>query len=56
MITADNVAAAGPVSKIRLLGDYHHPTRIAFVEFTNAESARAALNCSGALLGKTQGL
>ncbi|DBA85978.1 TPA: Poly(A) RNA polymerase cid11 [Trebouxia sp. C0004] len=43
----------GPVSKIRLLGDYHHPTRIAFVEFTNAESARAALNCSGALLGST---
>lgn len=43
----------GPVSKIRLLGDYHHPTRIAFVEFTSAESARAALNCSGALLGST---
>lgn len=43
----------GPVSKIRLLGDYHHPTRIAFVEFTNAESARAALNCSGAMLGST---
>lgn len=43
---------AGPVSKIRLLGDYHHPTRIAFVEFTNAESARAALNCSGAMLGE----
>lgn len=44
--------SAGPVSKIRLLGDYHHPTRIAFVEFTNAESARAALNCSGAMLGE----
>ncbi|DBA72940.1 TPA: Poly(A) RNA polymerase cid13 [Trebouxia sp. C0005] len=43
----------GPVSKIRLLGDYHHPTRIAFIEFNNAESARAALNCSGALLGST---
>ena len=43
---------AGPVSKIRLLGDYHHPTRIAFVEFTSADSARAALNCSGALLGR----
>lgn len=41
----------GPVSKLRLLGDYHHPTRIAFVEFRHAESARAALNCSGALLG-----
>lgn len=48
--------SAGPVSKIRLLGDYHHPTRIAFVEFTNAESARAALNCSGAMLGNTRGL
>lgn len=43
----------GPVSKLRLLGDYHHTTRIAFVEFNNAESARAALNCSGALLGST---
>ena len=47
------LAAAGPVSKLRLLGDYHHTTRIAFVEFNNAESARAALNCSGALLGKS---
>lgn len=47
---------AGPVSKIRLLGDYHHPTRIAFIEFNNAESARAALNCSGALLGMPFGL
>ena len=45
--------SAGPVAKIRLLGDYHHPTRIAFVEFTNAESARAALNCSGAMLGES---
>lgn len=43
---------AGPVSKIRLLGDSHHNTRIAFVEFEKAESAKAALNCSGALLGK----
>ncbi|KAK9811683.1 hypothetical protein WJX72_008309 [[Myrmecia] bisecta] len=41
----------GPVNKIRLLGDYHHATRIAFVEFVKAESAQAALNCSGALLG-----
>ena len=42
---------AGPVSKIRLLGDYHHATRIAFIEFDKAESAKVALNCSGALLG-----
>lgn len=41
----------GNVSKIRLLGDSHHNTRIAFVEFERAESAKAALNCSGALLG-----
>lgn len=41
----------GAVSKIRLLGDSHHATRIAFVEFAKAESAKAALNCSGALLG-----
>ncbi|MEW5304071.1 MAG: hypothetical protein WDW36_006705 [Sanguina aurantia] len=41
----------GHVSKIRLLGDHVHSTRIAFVEFVAAESALAALNCSGALLG-----
>ena len=42
----------GSVSKIRLLGDWQHSTRIAFVEFYNAESAKLALGCSGALLGK----
>lgn len=41
----------GKVSRIRLLGDYAHSTRIAFVEFHHAEGALAALNCSGALLG-----
>jgi len=41
----------GEVSRLRLLGDYHHSTRIAFVEFVMAESAIAALNCSGAILG-----
>ena len=41
----------GRVSKLRLLGDYAHATRIAFVEFLTPESAIAALNCSGALLG-----
>lgn len=41
----------GKVSRIRLLGDYAHATRIAFVEFIEAEGALAALNCSGALLG-----
>ncbi len=46
---------AGKVSRIRLLGDYAHSTRIAFVEFHHAEGALAALNCSGALLGKQQG-
>ncbi|KAL8265658.1 hypothetical protein R6Q59_003002 [Mikania micrantha] len=39
------------VYRLRLLGDYHHSTRIAFVEFVMAESAIAALNCSGAVLG-----
>lgn len=43
---------AGTVSKIRLLGDFSHATRIAFIEFQQAEGATAALNCSGALLGK----
>ncbi|KAJ4835892.1 Polyadenylate-binding protein-interacting protein 10 [Turnera subulata] len=41
----------GEVHRLRLLGDYHHLTRIAFVEFAAAESAIAALNCSGAVLG-----
>ncbi|CAM6104326.1 unnamed protein product [Calypogeia fissa] len=41
----------GEVARLRLLGDYHHSTRIAFVEFVMAESAMAALNCSGAILG-----
>uniref|UniRef100_A0A803PQ48 RRM domain-containing protein n=1 Tax=Cannabis sativa TaxID=3483 RepID=A0A803PQ48_CANSA len=41
----------GEVQRLRLLGDYHHSTRIAFVEFTMAESAIAALNCSGVVLG-----
>lgn len=41
----------GKVARIRLLGDYAHATRIAFVEFIEAEGALAALNCSGALLG-----
>eukprot|EP00850_Spirogloea_muscicola_P006395 SM000030S11404 [mRNA] locus=s30:528238:531020:+ [translate_table: standard] len=41
----------GEVSRLRILGDYIHSTRIAFVEFIMAESAMAALNCSGAILG-----
>ncbi|XP_010909104.1 polyadenylate-binding protein-interacting protein 12 isoform X2 [Elaeis guineensis] len=41
----------GEVYRLRLLGDYHHSTRIAFVEFVMAESATTALNCSGAILG-----
>ncbi|KAF6252446.1 hypothetical protein COO60DRAFT_1704264 [Scenedesmus sp. NREL 46B-D3] len=41
----------GKVNKIRLLGDLAHSTRIAFIEFIQAEAAMAALNCSGALLG-----
>ncbi|XP_022722815.1 polyadenylate-binding protein-interacting protein 12-like [Durio zibethinus] len=44
-------SVCGEVQRLRLLGDYHHSTRIAFVEFTMAESAVAALNCSGAVLG-----
>ncbi|GMJ10913.1 CTC-interacting domain 11 [Hibiscus trionum] len=44
-------SVCGEVQRLRLLGDYHHSTRIAFVEFTVAESAIAALNCSGVVLG-----
>ncbi|KAH0890420.1 hypothetical protein HID58_052849 [Brassica napus] len=39
------------VHHLRLLGDYHHPTRIGFVEFVMAESAITALNCSGVIVG-----
>ncbi|VFQ72609.1 unnamed protein product [Cuscuta campestris] len=41
----------GEVLRLRLLGDHNHTTRIAFVEFVMADSAIAALNCSGAVLG-----
>ncbi|OIW15330.1 hypothetical protein TanjilG_10770 [Lupinus angustifolius] len=41
----------GEVQRLRLLGEYQHSTRIAFVEFTVAESAIAALSCSGVILG-----
>ncbi|KAF8081860.1 hypothetical protein N665_0862s0024 [Sinapis alba] len=44
-------SACGEVTRIRLLGDQLHSTRIAFVEFAFAESAVAALNCSGVVLG-----
>lgn len=44
-------SACGEVSRLRLLGDNVHSTRIAFVEFTMAESAILALNCSGMILG-----
>ncbi|CAH2044336.1 unnamed protein product [Thlaspi arvense] len=44
--------ACGEIQHLRLLGDYHHQTRIAFVEFTLAESAISALNCSGVILGE----
>ncbi|KAL4351691.1 hypothetical protein GQ457_06G023560 [Hibiscus cannabinus] len=44
-------SACGEVTRLRLLGDNAHSTRIAFVEFAMAESAIAALNCSGMVLG-----
>ncbi|KAJ1434254.1 RNA-binding domain superfamily [Sesbania bispinosa] len=44
-------SACGEVTRLRLLGDHVHSTRIAFVEFALAESAIIALNCSGMLLG-----
>ncbi len=39
------------MKKIRLLSDYNKVSSIAFVEFAGFESARKALDCSGALLG-----
>lgn len=44
-------SSCGEVTRLRLLGDQVHSTRIAFVEFAMAESAIVALNCSGMLLG-----
>ncbi|OMO74588.1 hypothetical protein CCACVL1_16587 [Corchorus capsularis] len=44
-------SACGEVTRLRLLGDHVHSTRIAFVEFAMAESAIVALNCSGMVLG-----
>ncbi|KAI9081514.1 hypothetical protein K1719_036535 [Acacia pycnantha] len=44
-------ACGGEVTRLRLLGDHAHSTRIAFVEFAMAESAIMALNCSGMPLG-----
>lgn len=41
----------GEVFRLRLLGDNVHTTRIAFIEFSEADGANAALNCSGAVLG-----
>ncbi|KNA20786.1 hypothetical protein SOVF_048790 [Spinacia oleracea] len=43
----------GEVYRLRMLGDNHHSTRICFVEFVMAESAIAALNCSGVVLGSS---
>ncbi|KAM7267139.1 hypothetical protein ACFE04_009305 [Oxalis oulophora] len=39
------------VTRLRILGDNVHSTRIAFVEFAMAESAICALSCSGMVLG-----
>ncbi|KVI02109.1 polyadenylate-binding protein-interacting protein 9-like [Cynara cardunculus var. scolymus] len=47
-------AKCGEVSRMRLLGDKVHSTRIAFVEFVMAESAVMALDCCGMRLGRQQ--
>lgn len=44
-------ACGGEVTRLRLLGDHVHSTRIAFVEFALAESATTALSCSGMIVG-----
>ncbi|RYR21041.1 hypothetical protein Ahy_B03g066277 isoform A [Arachis hypogaea] len=44
-------SSCGEVTRLRLLGDRVHSTRIAFVEFAMAESAIVALSCSGMPLG-----
>jgi hypothetical protein len=42
---------AGTVTRLRLLGEAVQPTRIAFIEFKDGDSATAALSTSGILLG-----
>ncbi|KAE9620810.1 putative RNA recognition motif domain-containing protein [Lupinus albus] len=44
-------SSCGEVTRLRLLGDHQHLSRIAFVEFAMAESAILALGCSGMFLG-----
>lgn len=44
-------ARCGEVSRLRLLGDQVHSTRIAFVEFVRADSAIMALDRCGEMLG-----
>ncbi|KAF8082512.1 hypothetical protein N665_0822s0024 [Sinapis alba] len=44
--------ACGEIQHMRLVGDRHHQTCIAFVEFKLVESAVSALNCSGIVLGR----
>ncbi|KAH7660957.1 Splicing factor 3b subunit 4 protein [Dioscorea alata] len=41
----------GPISRLRLLGDRRHQTRIAFIEFARDDSAIAALRYTGFYLG-----
>jgi hypothetical protein len=43
---------AGPINKIRLLGDEKHETKKAFIEFETAVAAERSLACSGMLLGE----
>ncbi|XP_019449255.1 PREDICTED: polyadenylate-binding protein-interacting protein 9-like isoform X1 [Lupinus angustifolius] len=47
-------SSCGEVTRLRLLGDHQHLSRIAFVEFAVAQSAIIALRCSGMLLGTQQ--
>ncbi|KAJ0236247.1 Polyadenylate-binding protein-interacting protein 13 [Hirschfeldia incana] len=43
--------ACGEIQHLRLIGDRHHQSCIAFVEFKLVESAISAINCSGIILG-----
>ncbi|MCD7467630.1 RNA binding protein [Datura stramonium] len=56
MVSQDDVmfffeTRCGEVSRLRLLGDQVHSTRIGFVEFVMAESAILALDLCGEMLG-----
>lgn len=49
----DFFAYCGSMTNYKVCGDSSHPTRFAFIEFANSESARRAIVLSGTSLGNS---